>query len=91
MITTVTPERLHKQGYEAMLDFYSKVSSQLNEPLYTRPAWFILSEVEGYSGERGAPYRLQAVRPSTRLGAVNSLLRESPYNNRQSHQSMRLF
>lgn len=35
MITTVTLERLHKRGYEAMLDYYSKVSPQLNEPLYT--------------------------------------------------------
>jgi group II intron reverse transcriptase/maturase len=37
MITTITLERLHKRGYEAMLDYYSKVSPQLNEPLYTRP------------------------------------------------------
>jgi RNA-directed DNA polymerase len=37
MITTVTLEKLHKRGYEAMLDYYSKVSPQLNEPLYTRP------------------------------------------------------
>jgi RNA-directed DNA polymerase len=37
MITTVTLERLHKRGYEAMLDYYFKVSPQLNEPLYTRP------------------------------------------------------
>lgn len=37
MITTVTLERLHKRGYEAMLDYYTKVSPQLNEPLYTRP------------------------------------------------------
>ena len=37
MITTVTLERLHKRGYEAMLDYYLKVSPQLNEPLYTRP------------------------------------------------------
>ena len=36
MITTVTLERLHKRGYEAMLDHYLKVSPQLNEPLYTR-------------------------------------------------------
>ena len=62
MITTVTLERLHKRGYEAMLDYYSKVSPQLNEPLY--PA------IGGtYSGVRGAPHRLQAVRPSTRLCA----------------------
>jgi group II intron reverse transcriptase/maturase len=37
MITTVTLERLRKRGYEAMLDYYFKVSPQLNEPLYTRP------------------------------------------------------
>ena len=37
MITTVTLERLRKRGYEAMLDYYLKVSPQLNEPLYTRP------------------------------------------------------
>lgn len=37
MITTITLERLRKRGYEAMLDYYSKVSPALNEPLYTRP------------------------------------------------------
>ena len=37
MITTVTLERLHKRGYESMLDYYTRVSPQLNEPLYTRP------------------------------------------------------
>lgn len=37
LITTVTLERLRKRGYEAMLDYYLKVSPQLNEPLYTRP------------------------------------------------------
>jgi RNA-directed DNA polymerase len=37
MITTITLERLYKRGYEAMLDYYSKVSPGLNEPLYTRP------------------------------------------------------
>jgi RNA-directed DNA polymerase len=37
MITTITLERLHKRGYEPMLDYYSKVSPQLNEPLITRP------------------------------------------------------
>ena len=37
MITTVTLERLHKRGYEALLDYYLKVSPHLNEPLYTRP------------------------------------------------------
>jgi len=38
LVTTVTLERLKKRGYEAMLDYYSKVSPQLNEPLYARPA-----------------------------------------------------
>ena len=37
MVTTITLERLHKRGYEPMLDYYLKVSPQLNEPLYTRP------------------------------------------------------
>ena len=59
--------RLRKGGYEPMLDYYLKGSQQLNEPLYTRPAWTALSEAEGYSGVRGAPHRLQAVRPSTPL------------------------
>jgi hypothetical protein len=36
LVTTITLERLRKRGYEAMLDYYSKVSPQLNEPLYTR-------------------------------------------------------
>ncbi|MBE7170310.1 MAG: group II intron reverse transcriptase/maturase [Williamsia sp.] len=35
--TTVTLERLRKRGYESMLEHYLKVSSQFNEPLYTRP------------------------------------------------------
>jgi RNA-directed DNA polymerase len=37
MVTTITLERLKKRGYEPMLDHYLKVSTQLNEPLYTRP------------------------------------------------------
>ncbi len=37
LLTTITLERLKKRGYEPMLDYYSKVSPQLNEPLYTRP------------------------------------------------------
>jgi RNA-directed DNA polymerase len=37
LVTTVTLERLKKRGYEPMLDYYSKVSPQLNEPLITRP------------------------------------------------------
>jgi group II intron reverse transcriptase/maturase len=35
LVTTVTLERLRKRGYEPMLDYYSKVSPQLNEPLYS--------------------------------------------------------
>jgi group II intron reverse transcriptase/maturase len=35
LVTTVTLERLRKRGYELMLDYYSKVSPQLNEPLYS--------------------------------------------------------
>jgi group II intron reverse transcriptase/maturase len=38
LVTTVTLEKLRKRGYEPMLDYYSKVSPQLNEPLYARPA-----------------------------------------------------
>lgn len=37
LITTITLERLRKRSYESMLDYYLKVSPQLNEPLYTRP------------------------------------------------------
>ena len=63
MLTTVTLERLKKRGYEPLLEHYLKVSPQLNEPLYTRPAWFILSEVEGYSGVRGAPLEFDTLLP----------------------------
>jgi group II intron reverse transcriptase/maturase len=35
--TTITLERLHKRGYEAMLPLYEKIAPHLNEPLYTRP------------------------------------------------------
>jgi hypothetical protein len=31
--TTISLERLRKRAFEAMLDHYSKVSPQLNEPL----------------------------------------------------------
>jgi len=37
LVTTITLERLRKRGYESLLDYYFKVSPQLNEPLYTRP------------------------------------------------------
>jgi hypothetical protein len=37
LITTITLDRLAKRGYESMLDYYLKVSPQLNEPLYSRP------------------------------------------------------
>jgi RNA-directed DNA polymerase len=36
LVTTITMERLIKQGYESMLAYYEKVSPQFNEPLYTR-------------------------------------------------------
>lgn len=36
LVTTITLERLAKRGYESMLDYYTKVAPQLNEPLYTR-------------------------------------------------------
>jgi len=35
--TTITIRRLEKKGYESLLQYYLKVSPQLNEPLYTRP------------------------------------------------------
>jgi group II intron reverse transcriptase/maturase len=37
MGTSVTLDKLRKRGYESMLDYYTKVSILLNEPLYTRP------------------------------------------------------
>ncbi len=37
LVTTITLKRLQKKGYESLLDYYLKVSPQLNEPLYTRP------------------------------------------------------
>jgi len=36
--TTITVERLKKRGYVSLLEIYKKISPQLNEPLYTRPA-----------------------------------------------------
>jgi RNA-directed DNA polymerase len=38
LVTTITLKRLVKRGYESLLDYYKKVSLQLNEPLYARPA-----------------------------------------------------
>ncbi len=35
--TTVTVKCLQQRGYESMLDYYTNVAPQLNEPLYTRP------------------------------------------------------
>jgi len=37
LVTTITLERLHKRGYEALLTYYEKIAPHLNEPLYTRP------------------------------------------------------
>jgi hypothetical protein len=59
--TTITLARLKKRGYESLLEHYLKVFPMFNEPLYI-PLW------AGYSGVRGAPHRLTAVRLSTRLG-----------------------
>ncbi len=36
LVTTITLTRLVQRGYESMLDYYKRVSPQLNEPLYTR-------------------------------------------------------
>ena len=36
LVTTITLERLRKRGYQSILDYYLKVSPQLNEPLYSR-------------------------------------------------------
>ena len=36
LVTTITLNRLHKRGYEAMLTLYTKIAPHLNEPLYTR-------------------------------------------------------
>jgi hypothetical protein len=41
--TTITIDRLKQRGYESMSEIYERISPQLNEPLYTRPAWFMLS------------------------------------------------
>lgn len=38
LVTTITLKRLIKRGYESLLEHYKKVSLQLNEPLYARPA-----------------------------------------------------
>ena len=35
LVTTITVKRLMQRGYESMLDYYRKVSPQLNEPLYS--------------------------------------------------------
>ncbi len=37
LVTTITVKRLIQRGYEPLLDYYRKISLQLNEPLYTRP------------------------------------------------------
>ena len=52
--STITVRRLKHRGYKAMLDLYKELNPSVCEPPYTRPAWFILSEVEGYGGVRGA-------------------------------------
>lgn len=57
-IAKISLERLGKRGYQSMVDYYSKINPQLNEPLYTRSVRIVV---------RGAPHRPQAVRPPTRL------------------------
>jgi group II intron reverse transcriptase/maturase len=37
LVTTITVKRLMQRGFEPLLDYYRKISLQLNEPLYTRP------------------------------------------------------
>lgn len=37
LVTTITLDRLHKRGYEAMLTHYQKIGLYLTEPPYTRP------------------------------------------------------
>ena len=39
MVTTITLKRLIQRGYESLLSYYERISPQLNEPLYTSPAW----------------------------------------------------
>lgn len=36
-VTTITLERLKKRGYAPLHEYFTKVSTLLNEPLYTRP------------------------------------------------------
>ena len=43
LVTTITLKRLIQRGYESLLSYYESISPQLNEPLYTRPAWPALS------------------------------------------------
>ena len=74
LTTTITLERLAKRGYEAMLDYYLKVSPKFNEPLYTRSAWFTLSAVEGYSGVRASPCQRLLAGRATRLAVVFSVV-----------------
>jgi group II intron reverse transcriptase/maturase len=37
LVTTITLERLRRRAYEPLLDYYLRVSPQLNEPLYSWP------------------------------------------------------
>jgi len=75
MVTTITLKRLIQRGYESLLDYYERVSPQLNEPLYTRPpdsyrdTVVCLHRISADRNVRGAPHQLILVGPSTRLGA----------------------
>ena len=62
------PGQTTATGYESMLDYYLKVAPQLNEPPPDRTGRAV-HVTRSYSGGRGAPHRLQAVRPPTRLWA----------------------
>ena len=55
LVTTITLKRLQTRGYVSMLDYYTKVSPQVNEPLYARPAWFTMSLSKGTWCERHTP------------------------------------
>ena len=66
LVTTVTLDILQQRGYESMLNYYLKVAPQLNEPPPDRTGRAVYV-TRMYSGVSGAPHRLQAVRPPSRL------------------------
>jgi len=44
LVTTITLERLHKRGYEAMLEYYEKIAPHLNEPLFMKNVRTVVRE-----------------------------------------------